>query len=141
MWEVEGVRSRLEAAGDLAELLEVAWDAFSLTLAVCQECQSQSVELFAAFAFAASAAASGRRVLAAAPSLPPGRENGTGHEAIVRPDDLEGVGEGLAGLADLLGVRLSSAARQARGPGDRRACQGATAEAARIRELLVWERR
>ena len=140
MREIDGVRLRLEAVGGLAELLEVAWDAFSLMLTVCQECESQSVELFAAFAFAASAAASGRRILAAALSLPPGRGSGAGHEAIVRPD-LEEIGDGLAGLAHLVNGRLSSVAGQASDPGDRRACQDAAVEAARICELLARERR
>jgi len=140
MREIDGIRSWLEAAAGLAELLEVAWDAFSLMLAACQECEGQSVELFAAFAFAASAAATGRRVLVAAPSLPPRQGNGTGHEAIVQ-HDVEEIGDGLAGLAHLLGVRLSAAVGQAPDPGDRRACQDAAAEAARICELLARERR
>ena len=140
MREIDGIRSRLEAASRLAELLDVAWDAFTVMLAVCQECESQPPGLFAASAFAASAAASGRRVLAAAPSLPSGRGNGTGHEAIVWPD-LEEVGDGLVGLADVLDGRLSAAAGQADDPGDRRACQDVAVEAARIRELLARERR
>ena len=140
MREIDGIRSRLEAAGGLTELLEAAWDAFSLTLAVCQECESQSAELFAAFAFAASAAATGRRILVAAPSLPPRPGSGTGHEASVR-HDLEEIGDGLAGLAHLLGVRLSSAAGQAREPGDRRACQDAAVESARRCEMLARGRR
>jgi len=140
MREIDGIRPRLEAADSLAELLEVAWDAFSLMLAACQECEGQSDELFAAFAFAASAAATGRRVLVAAPSLPPRQGSGTGHEASVR-HDLEEIGDRLAGLAHLLGVRLSSAAGQAREPGDRRACQDAAAEATRICELLARGRR
>ena len=141
MREIDGIRLRLESAGELPELLEAAWDAFSLILAVCQECEGRSAELFAAYAFAASAAATGRRMLVVAPSLPPGWGDATGYEAIVRSDDLEGIGEGLADLADLLGARLSSAARQAGEPGGRQACQGAAAEAARIGELLAWERR
>lgn len=140
MQEIDGIRLRLEAADGLAALLEVAWDAFSLMLAACQECEGQSAELFAAFAFAASAAATGRRVLVAAPSLPPRRGSGTGHEASVRPD-LEEIGDGLASLARLLDLRLSSAAGQARGPGDRRACRDAAVESARICELLARERR
>jgi len=140
MRQIDGIRLRLEAAGGLAELLEVAWDAFSLMLTACQECESQPVELFAAFAFAASAAATGRRFLVAAPSLLPRQGSGTGHEASVQ-DDVGEIGDGLAGLAHLLGVRLSSAAGQAREPGDRRACQDAAAEAARISELLARERR
>jgi hypothetical protein len=140
MREIDGIRLRLEAAGGLAELLEVAWDAFSLMLAACQECEGQSVELFAAFAFAASAAATGRRVLIAAPSLPPRPGCGTGHEASVQ-HDLEEIGDGLAGLAHLLGMCLASAASQAREPGDRRACQEAAADSARISELLARERR
>jgi hypothetical protein len=140
MREIDGIRLQLEAAGGLAELLEVAWNAFSLMLAACQECGGESVDLFATFAFAASAAATGRRVLVAAPSLPPRQGSGTGHEAIVR-HDFEEIGDGLAGLAYLLGVRLSSAAGQAREPGDRRACRDAAAESARISELLARKRR
>jgi len=140
MREIEDIRLRLESAGELPELLEAAWDAFSLMLAVCQQCEGQSAELFAASAFAASAAATGRRMLAVAPSLPPGQGNGTGNEAIVR-HDLDEIGDGLAGLAHLLSVRLSAAVDQAADPGDRQVCQDAAAEAARISELLARERR
>ena len=134
--EIDGIRLRLEAVAGLADLLEVAWDAFSLTLAVCRECESQSAELFAAFAVAASAAASGRRALVAAPSLPPGVGNGAGREASVWPDLAE-TGDRLAGLAHVLCGVLFSAGSRARDPADRRACRDAATGAAQIRGLLA----
>ena len=63
MDDVETVRARLEvadlAADGVAGLLEAAWDAFGLVVAVSGECQDRSAELFAAFSFASAAAISG----------------------------------------------------------------------------------
>jgi hypothetical protein len=136
MQDIDGMRERVEAAGDLAGLLEAAWDGFGLLVAVCWECEERAGGLFAAFAFASAAAAEGRLILASAPSLTAGYCGQTDHGGSVTAD-LEDVADGLAGLAGLLAARLSSAASQATDPGDRDACGQAGAEAARVRGLLA----
>lgn len=139
MPEIDSMQARLEAADELPELLGVAWDAFSVLVAACQDCEDRSAELFAAFAFAAAAAAEGQLIIASAPSLlvGPGERpsNGTCAEA-----DLDKVADSLVGLARRLGERLSSAARQAPDPGDQDACELAAAEAARVCEILARDR-
>jgi hypothetical protein len=136
MPEIENTQARLEAASDLPGLLAVAWDAFSLLLAACQDSEDRSAELFAAFAFAAAAAAEGRLVIAGAPSLP--AELGQGASGGVSGEpDLDKLADALAGLADRLGERLSSAARESADPGDRDACEDAAAQAARVCEILA----
>ena len=130
------MRRRLDAAGELADLLEAGWDAFSLLVAACQDCQDRSAELFAAFAFAAAAASAGLRALAVAPALPAGLSDGTGHGACVSPD-LEAAADGLASLAQVLRDQLASAAVQAHDPSDRQACQESAAAAAQVCELLA----
>jgi hypothetical protein len=139
MPEIENTQARLEAASDLPGLLAVAWDAFSLLLAACQDSEDQSAELFAAFAFAAAAAAEGRLVIAGAPSLPPdaGQTASSGVSGEPDPDKLA---DALAGLAERLGERLLSAAREAADPSDRDACQDAAAQAARVCEILAPDR-
>jgi len=136
MHGIDGMRTRVEGAGQLAGLLEAAWDGFSLLAAACRECQQRAGGLSAAFAFAAAAAAQGRLILASAPSLPPGYRGETGCEGSVTAD-LDDVADGLAGLAGVLAAGLSSAARQAADPGDRDACEQAGAEAARVCGLLA----
>jgi hypothetical protein len=136
MQDIDGMRERVEAAGELAGLLEAAWDGFGLLVAVCRECEERASGLFAAFAFASAAAAEGRLILASAPSLTAGYCGETEHGGSVSAD-LEDVADGLAGLAGLLATRLSSAASQAAGPGDRDACGQAGAEAARVCGLLA----
>ena len=136
MQDVDGMRARVEAAGELAGLLAAAWDGFGLLVAGCRECEERAGGLFAAFAFAAAAAAQGRLVLASAPSLDAGSRGEAGCGGSVSAD-LEVVADGLAGLAGLLAARLSSAARQAGDPGDRDACGQAGAEAARVCGLLA----
>jgi len=134
--DIDGMRARVEAAGDLGELLEAAWDGFSLLLSACRRCEERAGGLFAAFAFASAAAAQGRLILASAPSLPAGYRGEAGCEGSVNAD-LEEVADGLADLAGLLAARLSSAAGQAGDPGDRAACGQARAEASRVCGLLA----
>jgi len=139
MEEIDSMRARLEAAGELTELLVAAADAFSLLLATCRVCEERASELFAAFAFASAAAAQGRLIIDSAPSL----AASPGTEASLRgcaEPDLAKVADGLAGLAQVLGDRLSAAAQQGHDRGDREACQDAAAEAMRIYELLAPDR-
>ncbi len=136
MPETYTVLARLEAAGELPELLDAASDAFSLLLASCRDCEVQAAELFAAFAFAAAAAEQGQSAIGFAPSLPSGPAVQTSHAPGVK-DDLEKTADDLADLAQVLGSRLSSAARQAHDPRDQDACTEAAAHAARIHQLLA----
>ncbi|HEV2377804.1 MAG TPA: hypothetical protein VGS19_37285 [Streptosporangiaceae bacterium] len=135
MRQVEDVRARVHAAGELAELLGVAWDALTVLRDACRECGDTDTGLFAAFAFAATAAAQARLTLASAPSLPAARGTDAGHASFVS----HGLGDGadrLAGLARVLHERLSQAATDAGDPGDREVCKQAAAEAAQVVELL-----
>jgi hypothetical protein len=136
MPEIDRMRARLETAGELTGLLCAAWDAFSLLLAACWDCEERAGELFAAFAFASAAAAQGRLVIASAPSRPDGPATQASDVSCAEPD-LDKAADGLAGLAGVLGERLLAAARHAGDPGDRAACQDAAAQAAQIYELLV----
>jgi hypothetical protein len=138
MREIDSLRQRLEAApsaGGLAGTLEASWDAFDLLLAACHACADRASGPFAAFTFASSAAAEGRFLLWAAPSLP----TSCGRHATPRvsvKDDLESVADELADLAGMLSERLSAAARTARDPGDRGACADAADRAGQARWLL-----
>src|SRR6266568_7557680 len=106
MRDVDGMRARVEAAGELAGLLEAAWDGFGLLASACRECEERAGGLFAAFAYAAAAAAEGRLILASAPSLDTGSRGEAGCEGSVTAD-LDDVADDLAGLAGLLAARLS----------------------------------
>jgi hypothetical protein len=136
MQDIGSMRARVEAAGELAGLLEAAWDGFGLLVSACRGCQERAGGLFAAFAFAAAAAAQGRLVLASAPSLAAGYRGETGSARSVDAD-LDEVADGLAGLAGLLAARLGAAAGLASDPGDRDACAQAAAEATRAGGLLA----
>jgi len=102
------VRAWLEAAGQpgggLDVLLRVAWDGFGVLADGCRAGADRSGALFAAFSFACVAAAQGRLVLWAAPSLPPDCGWGTGGEECVREDEQQ-LADELAGLVyDLPGL-------------------------------------
>src|ERR1700728_4021801 len=104
MYEIEGLRERLETAALSADgmtgTLGAAWEGFDLLLATCRACEDRSAELFAAFSFASAAAAQGRHLIWAAPSLALSSVAGTSRAASVMPD-LEEVTDALAGLAHL----------------------------------------
>jgi hypothetical protein len=136
MPESDTVLARLKAARELPELLDAASDAFSLLLASCRDCETQTAEMFAAFAYAAAAAEEGRSAIRSAASLPAGPATQTSYAPGVKAD-LEKAADDLGDLAQVLGHRLSSAARQARDPGDQVACTNAAAQAARIHQLLA----
>lgn len=133
------MRTRVEAAGELAGLLEAAWDGFGVVVAGCRECEERAGGLFAAFAYAAAAAAQGQVALATAPSLGAGHGGGTGRGGSVPSDleSLEDTADVLAGLAGLLAARLAEAARQAGDPDDRDACAQAGVAAAQVCRLLA----
>jgi hypothetical protein len=140
MIEIDILRERLErpihSADGVAGTLKAAWGAFDLLLAICHECEDRSAELFAAFAFASAAAAQGRHLIWAAPSLSPPSETVASGAALVMDDDLEEIADALADLAQVLGRCLSSAARAADDSGDQGACADAAREADQIYQLL-----
>jgi hypothetical protein len=143
MREIESLRERLETAAPspagLAGTLEVAWEAFDLLLATCRACEDQSDELFAAFSFASAAAAQGRQLVWGAPSLALASVGGS-RRAVSVVDDLEEIADALAGLAQVLGGRLSLATRGAHDPADQGACADAAREAGQIYQLLKRDR-
>ena len=136
MPEIDRMRARLEAGGELTDVLSAAWGAFSLLLAACCDCEERAAELSAAFAFASAAAVQGRLALASAPSLPADLGNRASDSGCAEAD-LEKTADALAGLAGVLVTRMSAAAGLARGAGDQAACQEAVAQAAQIYELLA----
>lgn len=136
--QIETMRAQVETATELARTLGAGLEAFALLVTVCQACEEQAGELFAAFTYAGAAAAQGWLALAAAPSLAvrPGKQAGHGASVL---HDLETAADALAALAHAMRDRLSAAGRSASDPGDRAACVEAAAEAARIAELLSRE--
>jgi hypothetical protein len=133
--DIETSRTQVMTADGMAELLDAAWDAFTVLLVWCRACEERAVELFAAFAFAAASAAEGQMIVASAPSLTGGHRCDSGHDVIVQ-DDLELIADGLSGLAGALRDRLGSGGLEAADPGDRAACQQAAVSAAQICALL-----
>jgi hypothetical protein len=134
--EAASIQARLQSAGELAELLAAAWDAFDLMLAICQDCEERSTELFAAFAFAAAAAVQGRSILDFAPAPATTANMQTSAGAGVHAD-LDHVADSIADLAHALADHLLSATRLANDPGDRQVCEDAAAQAWRIYQLLA----
>ncbi len=63
-----GMRRRLDAVEELVDVLVAEWDAFGLIEWACRGCERGARELFAAFAFAGTAAAEGRVMVAGPPS-------------------------------------------------------------------------
>lgn len=133
---IDASRARLAAAVGLREVLDAAWETFSLLLAACRDGELRSAELFAAFAFAASAAAEGRLVLDSAPMLPGGGRAAVGADQCVKLD-LDHMAEDLASLAEALSERLRACAGGASDDSDRETCALAAAKAARISGLLA----
>lgn len=137
MSRIAEARERLEQATGLAQVLDASWMAFDVMVAVCEHCQEGSHELFPAFAFAAAAAAEGRTLIAAAPSLPPGTV------PAARGDDaqagLDQAADALADLAQALHRRLSQACRPGGAGPDAVACAQAGFRAAHVHKLLAPE--
>jgi hypothetical protein len=135
MHEIDTMRARVQAADALAGTLAAAHEAFELLLVMCEQCEGRRDELFAAFAFASAAAAEGRNIIAAAPSLAPGPGARTAH-GFPAAADPEKIADALADLARELGARLSATARRA-DDGDQDACRDAAREADQIHDLLA----
>lgn len=137
MRQIARTRQRLEQADGLAEVLDASWAAFDLIVAVCEQCQPGSRDLFPAFAFAAAAAAESRTILASAPSLPPGPVPAARCDE--DEPDMDAAADGLAGLAEALHGRLSQASAQADQEPDAVACAQAAYQAAHVHKLLALE--
>jgi hypothetical protein len=136
MREVDSMRTRLTAAEGLTSTLVVSLAAFGLIRDASRRCQDRSDELYAAYAMAATSAALGRKIIAAAPSMPTGQVAGLSC-ASANTADLDEIADALGMLASELASRLSAAARQASGAGDEQACERAAREAARVCEFLA----
>jgi hypothetical protein len=134
--DIDVMRARLGAAGNLADILAVGWDAFDLVQAVADSCADRSPGMFAAFLFAAVSAVEGRDACGFAPSIPAG-PGMPAEQAGPGPGDVDEVAGVLGGLVAVLGSKLQAAAGQADDPGDRRACEHAVQQAGQIRDLLV----
>jgi hypothetical protein len=128
------VREHLHQASDLAAILDAACNAFESMLPVLRAHENPGDPMFGALMMAAASAADGRDAVLSAPSLPPHRLRADAEEG---SDDVGAVADMLAGLSELLAVRLDDAARIAPDPDDQAACQAAARWARDIHALLT----
>src|ERR1700735_4763657 len=112
------MQARLGAAGNLADILAVGWDAFDLVQAVADSCVDRSPGMFGAFLFAAVWAAEGRDACGFAPSVPAGPGMPVEQAGAGAGDVGEVAGE-LGGLVAVLGSKLQAAIGLAGDAGDR----------------------
>jgi hypothetical protein len=136
---IDVMQERLGAAGNLADTLAAAWDAFGFVQAAADGCAGQAPELFAAFLFAAAAAAEGRDTVGFAPSMPAEPGGPAGQVASGR--GVDEIADELAGLAAVLDRRLQAAATWADNRADCQACKQAAGQARIIGDLLAPARR
>lgn len=138
MEHIDIVRARLEHATGLPALLDAAYAAFEDMLTAIEARQDPSTGAFAAFVMAGAAAANGRNVVAAAPSLPPAPSGDLARTQTRPPGGLpaEAAAAILAALSQLLASRLTQASDLPAGLGDRVACAQAARHAASICSLL-----
>jgi hypothetical protein len=138
-YEMERLALALENAGNLAELLGTAWDAFDLVITASGDCADTDEGFFTALVYALAAAANGRDAITAAPSLPPrplaGQSPGSG-SYVPAGSVLEMAGR-LGTLSGVLADRLTSAAGSASDPSDRAACLTGARYAREIHALLA----
>src|SRR6185312_13354037 len=102
MDQISTARRQLEQACGLAQVLASSLEAFDLLEAACQDGQDGSRELFAAYAFAATAATEAQIAIARAPSLPDLDPAAPGPAQSVHPNPKETNPDALADLAELL---------------------------------------
>jgi hypothetical protein len=140
MTELGGFPDPFAGARDLAELLEVACDAFETALRVIRQHDQPDDDYFVPLVMAGAAAASARDYLLFAPSLP-ARQVAAGAPGVGEPDVPDGAltARWLAWLCQLLGSRLTAAAVTSRIADDRRACLGAARCAREIAALMGGE--
>jgi hypothetical protein len=138
MSSVSGPRKRLQHATALTAVLEAAYDAFEQMLVAIRAHENPARGMFAAFVMSAASAADGRDAIAFAPSFPPSpgmQPPGDGDGNSAEEDD-EAIADSVAGLSDLLAVRLAQAGASAPDSGDRAACADAVRCAEHIYGLL-----
>lgn len=138
MGDVERVLESLTAAVGLSAVLAASWDAFDVLAAGCQhgERASGAGDMFAPYAFAATAAAEGRAAITTALSLPPGYPVATS-EADFFETHQEDLAVTLAGLARELHDRLAAVAAEAVAQADRTACADGAFQATLVQGLLA----
>jgi hypothetical protein len=144
MRDVERALESLATASGLSGVLAASWDAFDVLVAGCQhgERASGAGDMFAPYAFAATAAAEGRAVIMTAPSIPSGYP-ATTSDTRFAGTELASLAIALAGLARALHERLASAAdeaaaaAQAVAEADRLACTAGAVQAALVHGLLA----
>lgn len=137
MNQISTAHQQLKQADGLGQVLALSLQAFGLLEGACQDGQDGSRELFAAYAFAASAATEAQIAIAAAPSLSDPDPAWPGPAQSVQHDKKETDPDALAGLAALLHARLTDAGRQARDADDHAACAEAAQQAHLISRLLA----
>jgi hypothetical protein len=126
MHVIEQARVEIERAADLPGLLDASLQAFTTITAIIYREQDRGGSLFPAFVMAGRPASSGRRALAAAPSLPAMSQDAQPATGGAPPTWSAGESAAaVAGLSRVLGHRLEDAAVMAEQPGDRQACAGA----------------
>src|SRR5690349_12200571 len=134
--QVDLLERRLRVTVGVADVLAAGWEIFEFAAAAAAVGAGQAADLYPAFTFARGSAVSGRNAIALAPSLPariPAPAEGPAPSAC----EADEIADAIAGLAAVLSERLRQAARLARDPDDRAACQDAARAAARISELLA----
>jgi hypothetical protein len=134
---INTIRQRVEDAGNLAALLDAAYDAFEQLMSLTQEHAEPADGWFAALVFASGEAAEGRDAVAAAPSLPARQLAGPRPERADACQSIAAVAGGLADVAGILAARLSQAAMSAPESGDRLACWRGGRCAEEIHALLA----
>lgn len=132
------IQGRLLSATGLAEVLDVAYDAFEQMLLAVEAWQDPGSGLFCAFVMAGASAADGRDAVGFAPSLPllPGAGSHADQEGVSAGDSAEAAAGALARLSRLLAACLIRAREWASDPGDWVACGDAARYAEEIHGLL-----
>ena len=137
MTRITAAQHRVQQAGDLAAVLDAAYEAFEVMLSAIDRVQDPASGLFAALVMAAASAANGRSAVALAPSLPGRPLPAVPAAQRPRPGERpEHLAEAVAGLSHLVAGRLAQAAACASDPGDRAACTHAARSARDICGLL-----
>jgi hypothetical protein len=137
MDQISTARHQLENAAVLAQVLAASSQALDLLADACRDGQAGDRDLFAAYAFAATAVTEAQIAISAAPSLPDPDPARIQPAQSVPPDLKETSADALAGLARLLHARLSEAGSRARDAGDQIACTEAARQAGLISKLLA----
>lgn len=129
---------RLQHSAGLADVLDVAYDAFEDMLLAIRGREDPASGLFAAFMMAAASAADGRDAVAFAPSLPAcrGTDAAAAEDEAQPGESAESITDAVAGLSRLLVTRLAQARESASDPDDRAACADAACCAENIYGLL-----